>query len=80
MTDWILPSKIFFFPAFNDQIREREKMHTWDAPLFLLLSRKKESTQSRKKKSVYGVRPVTYLVNDGFLKPTLIYRLRLFAL
>lgn len=24
-------------------------------------------------KSVYGVRRVTYLVNDGFLKPSLIY-------
>lgn len=32
--------------------------------------RGKRKVHKAEKKSVYGVRPVTYLVNDGFLKPT----------
>lgn len=28
---------------------------------------------------MYGIRRVTYLVNDGFLKPSLIYWMRVFA-
>lgn len=54
--------------------RERQNAHLGCSALRLIIS-----TQSRKK-SVYGVRRVTYLVNDGFLKPALIYRLGVFAL
>lgn len=39
---------------------------------------KKQSTQMGK--SVYSIRTVTYLVNDGFLKPSLIYWLSVCAL
>lgn len=45
-----------------------------------IITKEKGKYTKREKRSVYGVRHVTYLVNDGFLKPALIYRLRVFAL
>lgn len=59
--------------------RVRQNAHLGCSALRIIIGEKGKYTK-QEKKSVYGIRRVTYLVNDGFLKPTLIYRLRVFAL